>query len=339
MNDSKLCGTALTFGNRPLPRPRFLIAMPLLALLVSNAPAQTSTWNGGGGDNLWSTTRNWDVSPDDGFDIVFGTGFDSGTTIDTIANRFINSFTINTTTAFTLIGGDTLTIASGALTRNDVAGTEGNHSINANITLGAAGNFNISGAGTLTIAGVIGDGGNTLSLTKSGNGTLVLEGVNTYAGGTTLSGGRLALGVDNVLPDTGTFDFAGGILDANSRTDTIGALSLTEDSALNLDPGNGSGSLTFASMTASAGKTLTINGWSGLENTTGTDDHIFITADPGATVLSQIHFTGFGDGALWLSGTGEIVPVPEPINVALGVFGAVFVVSGLGRRLRARRQA
>src|SRR4030095_11725887 len=174
-----------------------------------------------------------------------------------------------------------------------------------------------------------------------GAGTLTLSGANAYSGGTMLSAGHLALGANNVVPDTGTFTFAGGILDANNRTDTIGPLSLTANSTLNLSPGGVSGSLTFASMTASASTTLTINGWTGFANTAGTDDHIFITANPGTTVLGQIQFTGFAPGALWISGTQEIVPVPEPINVALCVFGAVFVVFGIGRRLRAqaRQQA
>ena len=181
-------------------------------------------------------------------------------------------------------------------------------------------------------------GGADVALAKDGAGTLTLSGAaNSYTAGTTLSAGHLALGANNVVPDTGTFTFAGGILDANSRTDIIGPLSMTANSTLNLNPGNGSGTVTFASMTASAGTVLTINGWTGLANTAGTDDHIFITADPGATLLSQIQFTGFGfaPGAIRL-GTGEIVPVPEPINVALGIFATVLVMGGIVRRVRGR---
>jgi autotransporter-associated beta strand protein len=193
--------------------------------------------------------------------------------------------------------------------------------------------FNNAGDVTVSIT-AIADGSGTIAVVKQGAGTLNLNVASTYTGGTTLGAGHLSLGADNVLPNTGLFTFAGGILDANSHTDTIGPLSLTASSTLNLSPGGASGTLTFASMTAAASTVWTINGWTGDAGTDGADDHIFISADPGATVLGQIQFTGFAAGALRL-GTGEIVPVPEPINIALGVFGAVFLVFGLGRRLYA----
>ena len=46
-------------------------------------------------------------------------------------------------------------------------------------------------ARTLTIGGVIGDGGNAYTLTKSGAGNLALDGANTYTGATTVTAGNL----------------------------------------------------------------------------------------------------------------------------------------------------
>ncbi len=234
----------------------------------------------------------------------------------------------------TVAGTTRINSDSGTLTIS--AGIDESGSTTKTLSIGGAGNVTVTGNITST------PGGNDLALVKDGLGTLTLSGTgNNYDSGTTLSLGHLALGADNVVPDTGDFTFAGGILDANSHNDTIGQLTLSASSTLNLGGDTGThGTLTFADIVAAGGTVLTINGWTGFANTTGTDDHIFSTAGVTVAELSQIHFTGYVDGAIRL-GTGEIVPVPEPINVALGVFGAVFVVFGIGRRLRAqaRQQA
>src|ERR1041385_7708256 len=70
---------------------------------------------------------------------------------------------------------------------------------------------------------------------------------NTYTGGTTLTAGTLQLGANNVIPDTGTFAFAGGVLNANNKTETFGPLSLTANSTLNLVNDANHSTLTFAS--------------------------------------------------------------------------------------------
>lgn len=183
------------------------------------------------------------------------------------------------------------------------------------------------------LSGALSNGG----LNKTGAGTLSLSIANTYTGGTTLTAGTLQLGVDNAL-GTGGLNFAGGTLNANNRNDsTIGALSLSASSVLNLSAGGSAGSLTFDSA-AWAGGTLTINGWtapSGFNGyMAGTDDRIFSTANPGA-LLAHIQFAGYPLGAHWISG-GEIVPVPEPVNLALGTFGAGALGLGIYRRVQRR---
>ncbi len=85
-----------------------------------------------------------------------------------------------------------------------------------------------------------------------------------------------------------------------------------------------------------------------------TDPQLVLDTDArGSSLASFNNLDGNGDWTLFFgdmaggggSGTStlvswglEIQPVPEPINVALGVFGAVFVVFEFGRRLRKSAQ-
>ena len=66
------------------------------------------------------------------------------------------------------------------------------------------------------VSGVIADGGGLGgtggSLVKTGNGTLILSGANTYTGGTTLAGGTLRLANNQAL-GTGTLTTTGSVVD------------------------------------------------------------------------------------------------------------------------------
>ena len=75
---------------------------------------------------------------------------------------------------FTFVGTGSLNLGGGAVTLG------GNRQVTCN-------------ANTLTVGGVIDDGGHTYSLTKAGSGTLSLSGASTYTGNTVISGGTLAL--------------------------------------------------------------------------------------------------------------------------------------------------
>jgi autotransporter-associated beta strand protein len=59
--------------------------------------------------------------------------------------------------------------------------------------------LNVSNGKTYTYAGILADGAAGMSLTKTGGGTQVLSGPNTYTGGTFLDGGALAIAQDSAL--------------------------------------------------------------------------------------------------------------------------------------------
>ena len=131
---------------------------------------------------------------------ALGTGrltLGSGTTIDNTKGSAVVNAGNNLQTwngDFTFTGGNNLNLGTGAVTLGN------------NVQLTA-------NASTLTVGGTIGDGGGGYRLTKSGAGTLLLGGSNTYTGGTTISNGTLKLGVINALLSNGTITVAGGTYD------------------------------------------------------------------------------------------------------------------------------
>jgi len=309
----------------------------LLGTASSLFGGNTRTWDGQGATPDWSDKANWNGhTPGDTDTAVLSSTIGIGATPTLNTPNTIGDLSYNSSAAaFTISGTSALTINAngnlgGGIGIQLASGSANSQVINAPIILGASQTWNIQ-ANTLTAGGII--SGSGFSLTKSGAGTLALSGNNTYTGGTTLSQGILQLAANNVIPDSGTFAFAGGTLAANNKTDTIGALSLTANSTLNLVNDATHSDLHFASGTGSSGVTLTINGWTGTAGG-GTGDRIFLDSGTGATQLLQdITFTGFTPGAIRLA-SGEIVPVPEPINVALGAFGVILAGIGLARRFR-----
>ena len=145
-----------------------------------------ATWTGTTSGS-WSVGTNWSsgVVPGPGDDLVFPIGASNPTNTNDIASgALFNSITISGS-GYTL-GGNEILLGAGIAGITD-SNSSGGNTINFAITLNATRSIYVTNSGEiLTINGCInGVGG----ITKEGVGKLVLTGVNTYAGVTTINVG------------------------------------------------------------------------------------------------------------------------------------------------------
>lgn len=217
---------------------------------LNGNPQTIGALNGGGADggniSLGSATLRVHSGTYNG--AISGTGslqkITSGTLVLGGANSYGGGTTIDAgtlqlgPTGNLPVGGD-LSLNGGLFDLNGRSQSVGNLTGGGNIALGggalsvASGDFN----------GVIAGNGN---LTKTGSGTLKVNGANTFSGTTIISGGTLQTGAPNALPaggDVSVANAAGATLDLNGFSQTIGAL-------------NGGG--TLGGVVALGGATLTV---------------------------------------------------------------------------------
>ncbi len=195
-------------------------------------------------------------------------------------------------------GSGALTI-SGNMTASGTTGTQ---------------TFTLTGTSTAanTVSGTINNGinSNKTILTKTGIGTWVLSGANTFTGGVNINGGVLNLGIlqgtttgplggsSGGIP-TGLISFGGGTLQYSSvnATDYSSKFSTAANQAYSIDT-NGR-SVTFATALTSSGGTLTLN------DTNGTPGTLTLTAAGTYTGNTTIMA-----GTLALSGSGSFANSP-----------------------------
>lgn len=164
-------------------------------------------------------------------------------------------------------------------------------------------------------------------LTVEGGGSTTLFRSNTFSGNIVITNGStLNLGSSHATT-TNNLIFSGGTLTASrdGSTNVFGNLTLTTNSTISLNAGGARTSITFTNALGYMDGYLTIDNWTGTVTTSGTDDRIFFTNDPGDFV-KIVNFTGFGSGGLWLPATGELVPAPEPT----AYFAAAFLLLLMG---------
>lgn len=135
----------------------------------------------------------------------------------TLASGSGGTLTLEAGDGFMDSSGNSYSAGVGLLVQANSAGG----TITAPIVLGNSQTWEIdnSSAHPLTVSGAIGDGGAGLSLTKTGAGTLILAGPNTYTGPTIISGGTLTVANTNALLDSAV-NFSSGVLNFAAGTTT-----------------------------------------------------------------------------------------------------------------------
>jgi hypothetical protein len=110
----------------------------------------------------------------------------------------------------------------------------GNYAVSLNVTAAPASIVVNNSAGNYTISGT-GSIGGTGSFTKMGTSTLTLSTVNTYSGGTTISAGKLIVGVNGAVPD-GAVSISGGMLQLGPSTGLaqVSSLSISGNGTLDI---------------------------------------------------------------------------------------------------------
>lgn len=298
-----------------------LLSALLLGLAAPLATfAATATWNGAGGNNLWSTAGNWGgTAPGAGDDLVFTGTVNRGTSNDFTAATSFSSFTLNT--AGWTLAGSSVTL-SGNITQNYSQASSGSNIISLPLILSGATEIFLSNASgsnfRLDISGAISGSG---SITKTGGSTLRLGGTagqHSYSGGLTVNAGTVDLQADNLIPSgagKGNVTIAAGaFINSANFNQTInglnGAGSITRSGSntrtLQIGGGDASGSFT-GNITWGAGSSGVTKIGTGTQTFGGAISTINFNVNGGTAIVNgTVAGTTTVGTAGTLGGTGTI---------------------------------
>ena len=254
----------------------------------------------------------------------------------TIVGGIVTSVQVtNTGSGYT--GNPTATLPVGAgtpLTPATITTSSSSLSLNSTSNVGGAGDINIKSA---ILGGAVG-------LTKIGAGKVTLTGAAAYTGATIINAGTVQLGAADRLANASTMTLAGGTFNTGGFNETVGALTLSSSSVIDL--ADGASILHYADSSAIGWTgTLSVWNWTGTMFTGGGADQLIFGNSAGGLAgaqVAQVNFysgagTGFIGGGMMLS-TGELVAIPEPPQYAVGVMavlGGLIFLRNRRRRLGA----
>jgi len=188
-------------------------------------------------------------------------------------------------------------------------------------------------AGSTTYSGAISDSGtaNAISLVKSGAGTQVLAGTNSYSGGTTITGGILNISADTNLGATaGALTFSGGTLQLGAGV-TINAsrlVTLTASGGV-MDTQANTGTIAAAiggagGLTKVGSGTLTLTGSNNYAGATTVTAGTLSLATPGLADAADFFLTTGAALNLNFSGTDTIDALfIDGVCQSSGTWGAI----------------
>lgn len=197
-------------------------ALPIasaLALLFAGTASAVNWTPTAGGTYSWNDNANWDATFPDAAGAVANLSLDitGNQAINLNANQTVGSLTIGDTDSsntLTINAGSSLIFDNGG-SNTSLVKTAGTHAtpdlisapviLNDNLIISVDSAYNSNSvAGGLRIAGGISDGGSGLGITKTGSGTLSLQGgaANSYTGPTIVNNGTLVVQTANSIPDS-----------------------------------------------------------------------------------------------------------------------------------------
>jgi len=282
---------------------------------------------------LTTATRNWQIIGSTTLNLDTDQSGGTGYTLVNESNGYL--LTINTN----------LNLSNGTAPGGDDSkffASTGDIIVNGNINFNAVDpHVEASSGRTVTFNGAL-SGASTV--TKQGVGAWVIGGSsrNTYTGSTVISdgqvtlqktsgnaiagssivlnGGSLVFGGSNQIGDSTSLTLAGGDVFLNDFSDTLGSLTLSTDSTIDLGSDAGDGSvLSFANSSANGWTgDLFITDWNG-DTDGGGLDQVFFGNNASALTGGQVGSIFFVDPGNWngiysarILSTGEVVPVPVP---------------------------
>jgi hypothetical protein len=225
-----------------------------------------STWNTNGGGQWgtlgsnFGTNWNWgtfdgspgvDPSFNDTDTATFGSALTSGSATVTVtaATPSVTSVTFNNAAgSYTVAGasGGSLALLNAGTSAASIAVATGSHSMSLPLSLRSHTGFDAASASILAIGGVVSGSKN---VTKTGSGTTIFSGNNSYGGTTTVSAGRLLIHGDQSAA-TGAISVAAGAT-LGGRGTAGGAVTVLANGILS--PGASIESLAVGATTFSSG--------------------------------------------------------------------------------------
>lgn len=294
------------FSNRAL-------AVALLSLFSASGALAQSVWNGGGSDALWSNGDNWGgTAPVSPRELHF-----TGVT-NLAPQNDLTGFTVTRIEFLSGAGAFNITGNAIGLSGNIVNSSTNAQGIALNMALTAGAHIFQTSGGNLTLSGNLSESGGLAAVSKTGTGTLILGGDNSFTGAVSMGTNS---GVLRLTSNTALGTSAGGVtVGTGSRVELQGVTITGESISIAGDGGDSQGALK-----AVGGGTSTWTGDISISSATGNFGNRVGTNGASTLALSG-DISGSGDFAVRTDGTAS--GIVQLSGATKTYTGATFLVIG-----------